>query len=483
MDIIRRFVRNTVFLSIATGIERLVGFGFVLFLTRFLTPQEIGVYFVVVSIFFLFQNPVSNGLTQLVTRVFARDGHQVSQRLGPLIVLGSGFGVLIAVLMLCSALLFLDDLILVRGLLILSLGLVPSGLRSVFTALFNGIEELEYAALVTMVGSLLRVVASVMTLWLGFGLQSVFVIMSLTAWAIVLLYCVVIWRRFGLVFDKAMFATAYSYLKPALIVVAITVVLVSVNEINIFIIAKAKPVTAAGSYALAFRLLQAIFIIRPIIMGAIFPTLVQAAGDSARLKELSLALWRVTILLFFPLPVLLLFWSELIIELLYGTDYLAAVTTLQILAWTLPLSFLAVGVQRILLAQDKEFVALKASFWAIAGNSVLAYVLVGPYGEAGPALASVFASVIHLLIMFRSLLWADLAPDLARIFARPLLAIGAAGVLVWTVTTSLGETGLVAGIVFALLYVVFLFLFGAATIQELSLLTAQLLKQFENRFV
>ena len=480
MNVLQRFMRNSFFLAVATGIDRLANFVLVLYLTRILDAESLGIYFIGISAYFIFHNPISYGLTQLVTRALARDRSDVGDRLAALVTIGLGLGAGASLAMLLTAVLFDYDSEVTIGFAILAAGLFPSGLRAVLAAVFNGIEELEYTAGVMAGNGIMRLTASFLVLSLGFGINAVFAVLAISQWLTVVLYILIVQRRFGLSISWPVTTDLRGFVRPALTLAVMSIFIVSANDVDVLIISRLGTVTAAGVFALGFRLLQTVFIVRPIVMSALFPSLVQSATDLQQLQRLTVTMWRIFVLLFAPIPILVFFLANPLVTLLYGQEYAAVTPVLQILAWALPLSFLMVGLQQILLAVDREDVALMLSITSTIANVIAAIVLIPRSGAIGAAIASSFSMAVALI---GSAVWIqrNLIPiSLGRLLARPLLALaGALAVGIGIVALGLGP--LWAAIAFSAGYLGLLAPTGAVRVEEIKTMGRFALQRLERR--
>ena len=91
--------------------------------------------------------------------------------------------------------------------------------------------------------------------------------------------------------------------------------------------------------------------------------------------------------------------SNIAIDLLYGQDYNYAITTLRILCWQLPLSYLGTARNVWLLCNKKENYVKYLTLIGACSNLLLNFVFIPPLGANGAALATVLTELIINVIM------------------------------------------------------------------------------------
>ena len=161
---------------------------------------------------------------------------------------------------------------------------------------------------------------------------------------------------------------------------------------------------AAGHYAAATRLSEALYLLPVIAATALFPVVVRsfAVGGAHYARRME-ALYGVLLWggLAIAAPLSLL--APWLIDRLFGSHYAEASQVLRIHAWSLPLVGLAVARARALIAEGLARFNLLSAAVNLAANVALAWVLIPRMGAAGAALASVLprlASAVALNFVF-----------------------------------------------------------------------------------
>ena len=468
MSLFFNFLKNSFFLTIAVVIDRIADFLLVIYLTRFLSQEDIGIYFVVITILFICQNLVNYGLVQLATREIAQDTTNIQERIYLLGVIGIGLGILSTILLLLAIPFLGDSEGIATGLQIVAFSLLPGSLRGVGEAVFTAVERVENIAWVTGISGVARTVLSFIALWLGWGINGIFLILVLTQWLIAFAYFALIISNFGLPGAHITKNSLRPFARPVLTFTIMSFFLVGSNNINVILVSRLSTVEEAALYALAFKVVQAFILLRPIVMRALFPSMVKIADSLPDLQLLTSQMFRTIVILLAPIPVMLLVLAEPIINLLYGAEFEEAVPTLQILGWGVLLSFLSVGLHRILLATNKDKVALWVSVIATGLNLFVGIILIPEFGATGAAFASLVSLLGAFLLTFGWLRFEQLYISIGFVFVRPMLSLLLAISFAFLLNNHYHLHLVISILVFIMVYLVALFLVRAVSRTEIE---------------
>ena len=426
MTILARFLRNSFFLTIAMAVDRVAVFVMILYMTRLMTTYEMGEYFVVMSMLYVFQGVVNFGLVQLATREVARDvkrAHSVVPYLG---LIGIGMGLLATLGMVLIASLWQFSHEISRGLLITSCSLIPGSLRGVGEAVFTAVERTEIIAWVTGLSGLLRGVLCVCVLWLAWGLVGVLAVLVVTQWVVAAIYLATAGKLVGWPDGHISADIVRSLVRPAMTFAAMSLFLVGANNINVLLVSRLGSVEEAALYALAYSLMQAVVLWRPILERSIFPSLVKVSRNTLELRRVTAKMLRLLTVLLGPLPFLIFLAAESAVGLLYSEDFAGVARALQILGWGLLFSYLWVALHRVLLAMNEERVALRVSAISMVVNLVVGFLLIPIAGATGAAIASL-ASWLGALLVAYGRVRQSLGIRFGPVFGGPVLGLLVAG--------------------------------------------------------
>lgn len=168
---------------------------------------------------------------------------------------------------------------------------------------------------------------------------------------------------------------------------------------------------AVGLYDTGVRLAEAWYIFPSIIIGSMFPAIINAQKTSQEQFERRLTklyAFMAYLSLVFILPISLL--SRPIIDLLYGPAFLPAANVLKIYVWAGVSVTLATIMNQVLMSEKLTKISLYINFFGMAVNVAMNILLIPRFGILGAAWATLVSySAIPLSILFfrqaRSHLW------------------------------------------------------------------------------
>lgn len=155
-----------------------------------------------------------------------------------------------------------------------------------------------------------------------------------------------------------------------------------------------------GQYAVAYKMTYALQFLPLAFVAALYPALSAAFAreDEPALVHTALGSWRFMALLGFPLAAALSGFAPRLLPWLYGTDFLAAISILSILAWVLPPIFLDFPVGSYLNATNRAQQKTVSMGVTMVVNAVCNALLVPVLGGAGAAWSALISFTILLLV-------------------------------------------------------------------------------------
>lgn len=443
MSSARLIAKNSLVPIAAQLVNKLADLGFAVAAYRLLGPEGIGRYEIAI-VMWLYVKTISDfGLGVLAAREVARAPETAGRWLGAGTTLR--LLILLALLPLVAALLagyaaagrLPADLLLAVVLLVLSIA--PAAPADAATAIFNARERMVTPALLTVVGTALKLLIGGLALLLGAG------IVGLAATA-VLVNCataLILWRLVrpsttapewwpGAGAARAWLLVAWPLLLNNLLASLFF-------RIDTYVLWFARSDAELGLYSAAYKFINFSLIVPPYLTMALFPRLArQAEHDPAALRRtLRLALgYLVTLALAGALATTAL--AEPLIWLVGGADYLpGAAEALRALIWFLPFSYVNGLLQYALIALNRQR-AITAGFGlTLAFNLAANLLLVPRFGYLAAAAVTV-ASEVVLLIPLLAITRRTLGPlQLGSLLWRPVAAAAAMG-LVLVLASGLG---------------------------------------------
>lgn len=136
------------------------------------------------------------------------------------------------------------------------------------------------------------------------------------------------------------------------------------------------------------------------IIDSMRPTILEAKKDNTPGYELNLKrLYNIVIYLSLLQSLLITLLSGLIVRILYGSDYAAAVPALRIVAWYTTFSYIG-SVRNIwILAEGKQKYLLFINMLGAVANVALNFLLIGKFGINGAAFASLITQIFTNVVI------------------------------------------------------------------------------------
>lgn len=323
------------------------------------------------------------------------------------------------------------------------LTLVPGAYSGAVTALYNAAERMEVPAVMEVVTASLNFLARIAVIVLGLGIVGLAWAAAAVSAVTALIYFLLQRRHFfpaSVVWDFG----AMRALVPVALPLMLNNLLAAVFfRFDVFIVRAfggADPTLLVAQYTRPYQLLNIALIVPPAVTFAVFPLLARrAGGDRAGMALAQNRTLQILMILSFPLAMGLSVLSYDLIQLFTRDEfasYQPSVAVLAILAWFLPLSFANGLLQYALIAVDRQAAITRAFLIGAAFNFTTNLVAV-PLASAAlgrpewglyAAATITILSELVLYLVFRPLLRGEgLAPPLAAISWRPLLAALAMG--------------------------------------------------------
>lgn len=319
------------------------------------------------------------------------------------------------------------------AILLLALGLLPSNLADAVTAVFRAREKFEVPALVATIATFFKVSIGAGVLLVGWGIVGLAATSILTNFATLCILSVLMVRTLYRPALRPERLPWRGMLRDALPLMINEFLATAFFRIDQFLLKPMRGNFDAGYYNVAYKFIDGLLILPSTFTLAIFPVMsryAQGAPDALlRATVLSLR-WLVLIAL--PLALLTTRYAEGIVLAFGGPEFLpASARALQILIWFLPFSFVNSLLQYVLIAADRQHSLTRAYLWALGFNIVANLLAIRFVGLYGAALVTVL-SEIALLLPFDRLMRRSVGPlPWLTLFARPLVALGAAALPLW----------------------------------------------------
>jgi len=396
---LKRYTENTGWFFIARISSLIVAFFSTIYVIRYLGPENYGTLSYAVSFVSLFGFIASLGIDNIVYRELVKRPEDETKILGSALglkLLGGFIASLIAIGTALAVGVTQIELILIS---IVSITLFGAA-GQIITYAYHARVQSKYPAIITFCISLILAVSKLLVIFFDKGLIYFALVLLLESVLYAVFFAVSYQYHFKKLqhwtFDNStariLFATSWPLMLS-------TVSIMIYARIDQVMLRHYIDTTAVGIYDAAVRLADVWYIIPNVIIGALFPAIINARKTSQDLfrKRIQLcATFLITLNLLIILPTNLL--APHIIETLFGSAFNDSSNVLTIYIWSLIGFSLGQLMNAYLIAEDYVYIYLYASVITVLINISLNVLLIPTYGVTGAAFATLISySLIPIL--------------------------------------------------------------------------------------
>jgi len=158
---------------------------------------------------------------------------------------------------------------------------------------------------------------------------------------------------------------------------------------------------AVGIYSAAVRISEMWFFTISIVLASIFPSLAKHhANNSLKLNQIWVETYRVMFWISISVALFLTALSDLLVDLLYGVDYLGAGAVISIHVWAGVSVAIGSVWSKWLLLENRLSIGLYGHLIGVAINIILNFYLIPIYGISGAAFGTMFSYWLSALIVY-----------------------------------------------------------------------------------
>ena len=285
---------------------------------------------------------------------------------------------------------------------IYSLSLLPLAFYTVFTTALRGRQRMRAYAALNVAVIVMQISAAAWLLWRGGQLTELAILLVLIQLCAAVLACLICALQFRDLADLRLLMPMdlAPVLKAAAPIALLGVLGVMYQRLTILLLPALAGSSATGWYSAAARVVEAAKIGHVAVFTALYPMMAQQRGVgkerwSRQFRMPGLVLFGGALLASVALGLL----AAILIFLLYGTEYLASIPVVRILAWTLVPYALNSFLSLAFLAKGEEGAVVKALAISTLVLTVLTVWWAEAAGGTGAAWAALCAEVTQAAIL------------------------------------------------------------------------------------
>jgi len=396
---LKRYTANTSWFLVARICSLIVAFFSSIYVIRYLGPESYGTLSYAVSFVSLFGFIASLGIDHIVYRELVKRPEDETKILGSALGLKLMGGLTAFLLAIGSSMLIGVTQIELVLISIVSVTLFGAA-GQIITYAYQARVQSKYPAIITLSISLILALSKLLVIFFDKGLIYFALILLLESVLYAVFFAVSYQHHFNKLqhwtFDKSTMRILFATSWPLMLSTVSIMIYARVDQV---MLRHYIDTTAVGIYDAAVRLADVWYIIPNVILGALFPAIINAKKTSPDLfrKRIQLcAMLLVTLNLIIILPTNLL--APHIIEILFGSAFSGSTSVLTIYIWSLIGFSLGQLMNTYLIAENYVYIYLYSSVITVIINIALNISLIPAYGVSGAALATLISySLIPLL--------------------------------------------------------------------------------------
>lgn len=400
MNNFQRVFRNTSYLFISEILIKALGLFWVIFLARNLSIEKYGMYNVIVSFIAIFSFLPDLGVGIITIREIAKHKKRASKLLGEAFLLNSILACFTIIIVFISSYVLLIPM---HFLIFISLvTLFFSTIRSVSVFYFDGMEKMQYSAILNGFNSFLLIICAAVALLLFNGsLTAVFLGMLIGTIISMIFSYVVLYKHEKIHFTLDISRSLFLLKEGVPLGIASFAALVY-SRIDVVILSQLLGNAKAGVYSAAtpfpialIQLLNVPFVI------ALFPALSRLhIEDSSRFKKTIYKSMGVVVLWSVPATFFVFFLADIFIPILFGNKYDNAIPILKTIILAVPFISLSAVLYKVLIAMRHQRDYLFISVLGAVVSVTLTITFISILGIMGAAWSSVITQIILFLTYF-----------------------------------------------------------------------------------
>lgn len=464
--------KNIFWLSLSQIGSRFFRAAIIIYAARVLGATEYGIFAYVLSFAGFFTLFADIGVTSILTREVAKHPEQKDK------YFSTSFWLKI-ILLLISALLVIfvaPHLSKIEKATVLfplmALIVIFDGLREFANAFLRGLEKMEWEAIIVIAMNIVIMVAGFIILKISPTSRSLLFSYIVSVGFSALLAIFILKNQFLKVFNRLYldFNMALQILNSAWPFALSAMLGVFMLNTDVVMLGWWRTAQEIGYYSIGQRVVGILYTLPALLMSGIFPALSRFIKKNEKEKERNLneKSTKTIFLAAFPLIIGGVILSQPIIKLIFGSAYLPATTSFQILIasllWIFPSTFLS----NLILAHNQQRKTVIYFVGSALGNIILNIILIPLWGIKGAAISTFVTQAIYVIpswLYIKKITEFQTFRHLKKIIAAAIIMGGFSFVLNYL------EMNVVLNIVFSGgVYFGMLYLFKEKILEEISIL-------------
>ncbi len=395
MNRVRKIAKNASFLLVSQIISYIFTFFITMYAARYFGAVGFGIWAIALSITGIFGIIADMGMSTLMVREVSRNLSLADKYLSNTLLIKVILSILAVLLIVITVNLIGYSEIEKDVIYIVTVSVIIGSFSGILGAIFQVTEKMEYIAFSTILSCVVMLLGTAVMILYKLDILF-FASLNIISSSLIFAYIFIMYlRKFSLPKIKI----DYSFWKPTIKeawpfgITALSGMLYTyVDSVMLSII---QGVEVVGWYNAAYRLMMVLLFIPNAVNVAIFPVMSQFYTSSKNsLKLMNEKYFKYMLILGIPLGAGITILADKIILLIFGSGYTQSITALQILIWTIVLSFAVAPFMQLLQSINKQLILTKISVISVIINIMLNLVLIPKFSYIGASFATLIASMV-----------------------------------------------------------------------------------------
>jgi len=395
MTTAKKIAKNTGVLVLSQIITYLLGFIYVIYVARYLGAEGYGILSFGLAFTGIFAVAMDLGLNTITTRDLSRDLGKSSNYLANLTIIKLILSVIVFILIALTINLLGYPAQTVMVVYFLGLYVIVAAFSQMFYAIYQANEKMEYQSVGQVLNTAIILIFTLLAIYFQADLiliSSIYLIGS----TVVLFYNIIItyWKfaKFKLIFDRSFWSFKIREALPFGLTSIYGTIYTYIDSVMLSLM---QGDLVVGWYSAAYRLILIVLYLPGIINQAIFPAMSKfyLSSDDI-LRKIQERFFKYMLILGFPIGVGTTLLADKIILLIFGQGFLPSILALQVLIWTIVITFCGSAFVKLFEASGRQMAITKVTGAGVAVNILLNLFLIPLYSFIGASFATVLTEIV-----------------------------------------------------------------------------------------
>lgn len=402
MNTLQKVTKNISIFFLSYILGNFLGFFTLVYSTRYLGVEGFGILSFALAFTGIFNIFIDIGLNKLIIREVARNYSIATVYVANIMLIK----LLLSITTICLIFLIMHiigyDQETMNVIYFITLYTIFISFSSIFYSVFQANEKMEYPSLGNILSNLLLLVGILVAINYNLNITQFSSVYAFVG-GFILLYAFFIYSyKFNLPKFEFKWDIWKSLIKEAW---PFAITGISTNLylwVDTIILSFIQGPEAVGLYNASYKLILVLVFIPTVFNNAIFPLMSKYFVSSRESLKITFdKLFKIMILIGFPIGIGTVAIADKIILFVYGDQFLDSVVILQILIWSTVLIFARNPLERLLESYNKQLAVTKIFILGVIFNSIFNIIFIPQFSYVGAAIITVLTDILVLgLLIF-----------------------------------------------------------------------------------